>query len=459
MSFNIALSGLNASNQELNTISNNIANSGTTGFKESRTEFGSVYNGGQAGGVQVNAISQNFDSLGSISSTGRSLDMALTGGGFFVTQESNGQLTYTRSGAFSLDASGNIVSNSGGYLQGYLVDANNNLLEGSVGNLSVDSASLPAKATDSMTFTSNLDSRADIVTETTYVADTAGEWVDDGTGTYVQLDLSTMYDASGVADPAGTYAYGSDGTLYDISTETLYATTLTTPAFDPTNTNTFTNSYTTPVYDSLGNEHTLTQYFVKTGENEWTIHAVVDGDTSNIITESPVTFDTTGQLTSNSSYTITAGAAGADNLDITVDISSLSQYGSDFVVSTNSANGYTAGEFADIRIESNGMVYATYSNGQSLLQGQVVLANFSAPQELMQTTSTSWTQTFASGNPVYGVPGSGQFGELASGALESSNVDLTSELVSLMTAQRNYQANTKTISTADQLMQSLFNAV
>ncbi len=402
MSFNIALSGLNASNQELNTISNNIANSSTTGFKESRTEFGSVYNGNQAGGVQVNGISQNFDSLGSISGTGRSLDMALTGGGFFVVQEGNGQMSYTRNGAFAMDSNGYIVSNTGGYLQGYTVDGDNKLQEGSVGNLQVDSASLPAKATDSMTFTSNLDARADVI-------DTA-----------------------------------------------------TTP-FDPADSNSYTNSYTTPVYDSLGNEHTLTQYFVKTenatGDVEWQIHAIVDGDASTATTVSPVTFDNSGKLTSATSYTVTANAAGADALSIKVDISSMSQYGSDFVVSQNSANGYTAGDFADIRIESNGMVYATYSNGQSLLQGQLVLANFTAPQELLQTSNTSWTQTFASGNPVYGIPGSGQFGELASGALESSNVDLTGELVSLMTAQRNYQANTKTISTADQLMQSLFNAV
>ncbi len=394
MSFNIALSGLNASNQELNTISNNIANSSTTGFKESRTEFGSVYNGNQAGGVQVNGISQNFDSLGSISGTGRSLDMALTGGGFFVVQEGNGQMSYTRNGAFAMDANGYIVSNTGGYLQGYTVNGDNQLQEGSMGNLQVDSASLPAKATDSITFTSNLDSRSEII-------------------------------------PAGT--------------------------FDMSDANTYNNSYTTPVYDSLGNEHTMTQYFVKTGDNSWELHTSVDGAAPGAPTA--VTFDTTGKLTSATSYTVSAPAAGANALDITVDISSLSQYGSDFVVSQNSANGYTAGDFSDIRIESNGMVYATYSNGQSLLQGQLVLANFTAPQELLQTSNTSWTQTFASGNPVYGIPGSGQFGELASGALESSNVDLTGELVSLMTAQRNYQANTKTISTADQLMQSLFNAV
>lgn len=397
MSFNIALSGLNASNQELNTISNNIANVSTTGFKESRTEFGSVYNGKQAGGVQVVGISQNFDSTGSISATGRSLDMALTGSGFFVVQDKNGQMSYTRSGAFMLDSQGNIISNTGSYLQGYGVDANNNVQEGNMGSLTVDSSSLQAKATDSIDFSSNLDARADAIDTDEF-------------------------------------------------------------PFDPKDVKSYNNSYTTPVYDSLGNEHTLTQYFVKVGDNEWEIHSMVDGDESTL-TKTAATFDTQGKLTSSPTYTMTASAAGADPLAITVDITGLSQYGSDFVVSKNSPNGYTSGNFTDIRVESNGMVYATYSNGQSLLQGQLVLANFSAPQELMQASNTAWTQTYGSGQPVYGIPGSGQFGELASGVLEGSNVDLTSELVHLMSAQRNYQANTKTISTADQLMMSLFNAV
>ncbi|MGI2880790.1 flagellar hook protein FlgE [Vibrio furnissii] len=397
MSFNIALSGLNASNHELNTISNNIANVSTTGFKESRTEFGSVYNGQQAGGVQVMGISQNFEATGSMSATGRSLDMALTGSGFFVVQDKNGQLSYTRSGVFGLDSQGNVISNTGGSLQGYTVDGNNNLLAGSMGPLKVDMSSLEAKATNKVDFAANLDDRVDAI-------DTKEN------------------------------------------------------PFDPKNVDSYNNSYTTPVYDSKGNEHTLTQYFVKTGDNTWEIHSIVDGDTSTLTT-TPATFDSKGNLTSATAYTISASAAGADTLNITVDMTNLSQYGSDFVVSKNNPNGYTSGSFTDIRVEANGMVYATYSNGQSLLQGQLVLANFNAPQELMQTSNTAWTQTYGSGQPVYGIPGSGQFGELASGVLEGSNVDLTSELVHLMSAQRNYQANTKTITTADQLMMSLFNAV
>ncbi len=452
MSFNIALSGLNASNQELNTISNNIANTGTTGFKESRTEFGSVYNGNQAGGVQVMGISQNFDSTGSISGTGRSLDLALTGGGFFVVEESNGQRSYSRSGAFSLDSNGYLVTNSGGTIQGYTVDNNNNLREGTLGALQIDTASLPAKATTNLEFASNLDARADVI-NTQYTVGDSGSWVKNSAGDYVQV--SGNYLADGSADSVGSYAIDSDGNLYDLSTETRYDAPV---VFDPSDVSTYTNSYTTPVYDSLGNEHTLSQYFVKTGANSWEIHSIIDGDSSNVTT-TPVTFDENGNLTSASSYTVNASAPGASALNIKVDLAGVSQYGSDFVVSKNSSNGYTSGGFSDIRVEANGMVYATYSNGQSLLQGQLVLANFTAPQELMQSSNTSWTQTYGSGQPTYGVPGSGQFGELASGALEGSNVDLTSELVNLMTAQRNYQANTKTISTSDQLTQALFNAI
>ncbi len=397
MSFNIALSGLNATNQELNTISNNIANTGTSGFKGSRTEFGSIYNGTQAGGVQVTGFSQNFDTTGSIVATGYSLDMALTSGGFFVVEDSKGQTSYTRSGAFSTDSQGYIVSNTGGYLQGYSVDGNNNLQEGSVGNLQIDASSLEAKATDSLDFTANLDAREEAIDTATY-------------------------------------------------------------PFDSSDINSYNSSYTTVVYDSLGNEHTVSQYFVKTGDNTWEVNSIVDGDTAKVQTNA-MTFDTSGKLTSATSFDITATAPGAEDLNITIEVGKMSQYGSDFVVSTNSPNGYSAGEYTDVRVEENGMVYATYSNGQSLLQGQVVLANFAAPQELMQTSNTSWTQTYASGQPILGTPGTGVFGELASGALESSNVDLTSELVNLMSAQRNYQANTKTISTADQLTQALFNAI
>ncbi|WP_318436177.1 flagellar hook protein FlgE [Photobacterium leiognathi] len=398
MSFDIALSGLDATNVQLNTISNNIANVSTSGFKESRTEFSAVYNGMQAGGVEVAAISQNFDKTGSITGTGRPLDLAISGSGFFVTKDHTGQTLYTRSGVFSSDKDNNIVSNNGAKLQGYTVDANNNLQAGAVGNLKITTASLPAKATDELAFVANLDARSSVI------------------------------------DPAIN-------------------------PFDPNSTDSFNSSYTSKVYDSLGNPHTVTQYFTKTNANEWQVNVVVDGAATPSQTQN-VVFNTDGTLQSPTApFAVNFNPAGADAANINIDIAGTTQFGADFGVSTNAPNGYTSGELAGVRVEDNGMVFATYTNGQSQLQGQVMLADFANPQGLVKTNGTSWIQSFSSGAPVNGAPGTGTLGGLVAGALEGSNVDLTSELVSLMTAQRNYQANAKTISTSDKLTQSLFNAV
>lgn len=395
MSFDIALSGLGATNVQLNTISNNIANVSTSGFKESRTEFSAVYNGMQSGGVEVASISQNFDKNGSVSGTGRSLDLAINGGGFFVTKDNTGQLLYTRSGVFGTDKNNNIVSNNGMKLQGYGVDGNNKLQTGAVSDLHITTSSLSAKATDKIDFVANFDARVDVPT--------------------------------------------------------------TTP-FNASDTDTFNSSYTSKVHDSLGNPHTVTQYFAKTGANQWDVHVQVDGG-STVHTEA-VTFNTDGTLaTPTGNFNIAFPAPGAEPMGIDISLNGTTQFGADFGVSTNSPNGYSSGELAGVRVEDNGMVFATYTNGQSQLQGQVILADFANAQGLVKTGNTSWMQSFSSGAPISGVPGSGTLGGLTAGALEGSNVDLTSELVSLMTAQRNYQANAKTISTSDQLTQALFNAV
>ncbi|KPA51366.1 flagellar hook protein FlgE [Photobacterium leiognathi subsp. mandapamensis] len=398
MSFDIALSGLDATNVQLNTISNNIANVSTSGFKESRTEFSAVYNGMQASGVEVAAISQNFDKTGTITGTGRPLDLAISGSGFFVTKDHTGQTLYTRSGVFGSDKDNHIVSNNGAKLQGYPVDANNNLQTGAVGDLKITTASLPAKATDELAFVANLDARSSVI-------DTA-------------------------INP-----------------------------FDPNSTDSFNSSYTSKVYDSLGNPHTVTQYFTKTNANEWQVNVVVDGAATPSQTQN-VVFNTDGTLQSPTApFAVNFNPAGADAANINIDIAGTTQFGADFGVSTNAPNGHTSGELAGVRVEDNGMVFATYTNGQSQLQGQVMLADFANPQGLVKTNGTSWIQSFSSGAPVNGAPGTGTLGGLVAGALEGSNVDLTSELVSLMTAQRNYQANAKTISTSDKLTQSLFNAV
>lgn len=398
MSFNIALSGLDATNTELNTISHNIANASTYGFKGARTEFAAVYNGMQPGGVEVASISQNFDKNGSVSGTGRAMDLAINGNGFFVTKDSAGQLLYTRSGLFGTDKDNYVIGNTGAKLQGYSVDGNNNLLTGATGDIKISTSSLAAKATDKMEFIANLDATNSIVDQT--------------------------------VNP-----------------------------FDPNNTDSFNSSYTTKVYDSQGKPHTVTQYFTKTADNAWEVNVQVDGGAGAVSTVA-MTFNPDGSIaTPTGAYNVSFPAAGANPMSIDIDLSGSTQFGTGFGVSTNNPNGYTSGELAGVRVEDNGMVYATYTNGQSQLQGQVVLADFANPQGLSKVSGTAWTQSFSSGAPVMGVPGSGTLGDLTPGALEGSNVDLTSELVNLMTAQRNYQANAKTISTNDKLTQALFNAI
>ncbi|WP_222910337.1 flagellar hook protein FlgE [Pseudomonas sp. DNDY-54] len=396
MSFNIALTGLSAVNEQLNTIGNNIANSGTVGFKSSRTNFGSLYAESQAMGVEVTGTSQSISQGGALTTTNRNLDLAISGGGFFVTRASNGDVAYTRAGVFGTDKDSYLTNSLGQRLQGYPADATGNLQTGVVGDLQMKAGGLPAKATDALSFVANLDANQEV--------------------------------------PA--------------------------VAFDPLVADSYNSTYTTKLYDSQGKEHTLTQYFVKDAvpDNSWTAHYFVDG--KNLGSSAKLEFDTSGSLTTpvGPALTATLGGGVAD-LNIQLDYSGTSQYGSEFSVTSNRATGYSAGEQTGMSVEKDGKVYASYSNGERLLQGQVVLANFVNAEGLKNISGTAWTETAASGAAMLGAPGVGQYGNLASGALESSNVDLTQQLVGLMEGQRNYQANTQVISTNKELTQVLFNAL
>ncbi|KRV80460.1 flagellar hook protein FlgE [Pseudomonas citronellolis] len=395
MSFNISLTGLNAVSEQLDTVSNNIANVGTVGFKSSRTEFGSVYADSQAMGVEVLGSTQSISLGGSLTNTSRNLDLAISGTGFFMVKSATGETQYTRAGVFNTDNANYMVNASGQRLQGYSVDAAGNLQAGVLGDLQVKTASLPAKATDSLDFVANLD---------------------------------------------------ADGEVPAL-------------AFDPADASTYNSTYTTKVYDSQGKEHTLTQYFVKTADNAWTSHYYADG---NAVGTQALSFDSAGMLNSPSApFTLSVGglAGGVNALAINVDYTGTTQYGSDFAVTTNKASGYASGDKTGLTVDEDGMVYVNYSNGQRLLQGQVVLASFVNPEGLRAVSGTAWTETSASGGPLVGAPGGGQFGDLVAGALEGSNVDLTAQLVSLMEGQRNYQANTKVLTTDKELTQALFGAV
>lgn len=400
MSYEIAATGLNAVNEQLDGISNNIANSGTVGYKSMTTQFSAMYAGTQAMGVSVAGSAQSISTGGSMVSTGNALDLAINDDGFFVMCDSAGNISYTRAGSFVTDKNGYIVNASGDYLQGYPVDDSGTLQTGTVTDIQIKTGNIPAQATDSMTFTAN----------------------------------------------------------FDASDETIDRATV---PFDANNSDTYTDSYTTTVYDSLGNEHSVSQYFTKTADNTWEVQYTFDGEAQSGVPPTTLTFDpNTSKLTAPTTpQTITFTTDEAAPISMTIDYSDCTQYGSDFSVTTNAATGYASATQNGVQVDDDGKVYATYSNGERMLQGQVVLATFPDENGLEAVSGTAWVQTGESGTPLIGTPGSGSCGTLSSGMLESSNVDITNELVNLMTAQRNYQANTKVISTSTQLDQALFQAM
>ncbi|HEN3608954.1 TPA: flagellar basal body protein FlgE [Yersinia enterocolitica] len=398
MSFNIANTGLSAVTEQLNSISNNIANSGTKGFKSSRTEFSSMYAQSQPLGVGVSGTSQSIQKEGSIDRTGNAMDLAISGSGFFVVKNSSGDDAYTRAGMFTTDNNGVLVNTSGMKLQGYPADAAGNVQTGIIGDLKISTTGLPAKATSKLDFMANLPA-----------SDT---------------------------QPAN-------------------------PTFNIADKSTYNYMATSTAYDSLGREHLLTQYFVKKpAAGEWQVHYAVDNSLLPGASHD-LAFNTSGVLTSGNTQNITGtySPAGAAGFNINLNYTGTTQFQSEFLPTLNKGDGYTAGTKNGERIESDGSVYATFSNGERMLQGKLVLANFANPNGLAAQNGTTWSVTGQSGAALLGAPGTGLLGGIETGALESSNVDLTAELVGLMTAQRNYQANTKIISTNDSMMNALFQVL
>jgi flagellar hook protein FlgE len=404
MSFDLALSGINAANTDLNVTSNNLANVDTTGFKESRAEFADLFAQTQDGvsktavgnGAQVAAVAQQFGQ-GNITSTGNNLDLALSGSGFFVVSN-NGGLNYTRNGAFQVDQNGYLVTSSGEQVQGYAPLANGTFNTGGLTSLQLTTAESSPQATA-----------------------TAG----------ISLNL-----------PASA----------------------TPPTNSPLNTadpTTYTDTTSLTVYDSLGAAHTAQLYFSKQAApaNTWNANLYVDG--TAVGAAQTLTFSDTGALTSPAngqvnfgSYTPTTGAAA---MSINFNFGQSTQDGNAFGVDSVTPDGYTTGSLTGISISSSGVVQANFTNGQSKTLGQVALANFANPQGLQQEGNSQWQQSFDSGVPVHGVAGGSGFGTIQSGSLESSNVDMTTQLVNMITAERAFQANAQMISATDQVTQSIIN--
>ena len=409
MSFQQGLSGLNSSSQALDVIGNNIANATTVGFKSSNAQFSDVYAASLSGagasqvgiGTRVGAIVQQY-TQGNITATNSPLDISINGGGFF-RMSTNNAITYTRNGQFHLNNAGYIVNDKEQRLTGYPVDANGNVVPSTPVELQLSAAQIPPRATSDplsgrITAVVNLDSRE------------------------------------------------------------------TQPAVAPfnfANPQTYNFSTGLSVYDTLGVSHTLTTYYVRTAvAGTWNVYATLDGGTPTALPN--MTFNSSGALTSAptvaipAAFALTTGATSPWSPG-TLDYTGSTQYGTQSGVDRLTQGGYTAGSLAGITVGNDGVIQGRYSNGQTRDLGQVVLANFTAPTGLVNLGGNQWAETSVSGPPLVGAPGSGSLGILNASTIEESNVDLTAELVDMITQQRNYQANAQTIKTQDQVLQTLVN--
>jgi flagellar hook protein FlgE len=425
MSFQQGLSGLNAAAKNLDVIGNNVANSNTTGFKGSVANFGDVFSaalgggdGAQIGiGTTLSSVAQQF-SQGNITVTNNPLDIAINGKGFFRTSD-NGTISYTRNGQFAIDKSGNIVDSSGSNLTGFQA-LNGKIVPGVLVNLTLSTSDLPPTPTINVTVGANLSS----------------------------------------ADKLPSVA-----------------------TFDPINPLSFNFSTATTVIDSLGQSHTETLYFNKDTvlQNTWKVRSYVDGVAVDTVDPASgatppatmpttLTFDTAGGFVSALDidtaatpvshipvakvFTPTNGAAA---LSLNMDFTQMTQFGSGFGVNALNQDGFAAGQLSGYSISADGTILGRYNNGQTQTLGQVALANFSNSQGLKPQGESKWGETTSSGSPLIGGPGSASLGSLQSAAREDSNIDLTAELVNMITAQRIYQANAQTIKTQDAVLQTLVN--
>lgn len=422
MSFQQALSGLSAASTNLDTIGNNVANANTVGFKDARAEFADLFssalNGGsnsQLGqGARVAQIAQQF-TQGNLQTTNNPLDTGINGNGFFRTS-TNGTISYSRDGQFQVNAQGYLVNSTGAQITGYPASATGAIQTGSPVPLQINTAGLLPTATSTSQAVLNLNSGSSVPTVAT---------------------------------------------------------------FNANNPSSYNNSTSQTIYDSLGNPHTMTSYYQlqavapaavpPVAAGTWNVYATLDGVPMTVTTpgvppttgaNGQIIFNAAGGITNSGSlpFTLTSGAlttSATTPLVTTFDLTGTTQYGAPFSVSNLQQNGTAPGNLTGFSIGADGTIEGSYSNGHAQALGQLVMASFIDPNGLQATGNNSWNQTVASGDPLVSTPGSGTLGTLQSSSLEQSNVDLTAELVNMITAQRNYQANAQTIKTQDQIMQTI----
>src|SRR5579875_1149796 len=401
MPLNIALSGLDAAAAELQVTANNIANTDTVGFKGSRANFADVFSlsgpnlssTAIGSGVRLASVTQQF-SNGDIENTQNTLDMAINGNGFFTVKGTIG-LAYTRAGDFQQDQNGYVVTPDGSRLQVFPPNGSGGFDVSTLQDLQLVTTQSQAQATSNVQLAFNL--------------------------------------------PAG-------------------ATPPANPVFSPTDPTSFNQALPFTVYDSQGGTQNATAYFIQTATpNQWQVQLMVDGQSAG---SSNVTFSNSGTISAPAngllSFNPVTVRPGTNPIQLTLDVSQATQFGSAFATGTINQNGFPAGQLSNINISSGGVVSANFSNGQSVPLGELAMANFANPQGLVQLGNNSWAQSYQSGQAVLGAAGSGTFGTVQSGALEASNTsDLTSQLVDMINEQRNYQANSQVISTDDKMIQTI----
>jgi flagellar hook protein FlgE len=403
MAFRLALSGLNAASADLSVTANNIANSATTGFKSSRANFAELFSVSATGvssiaignGVRISDVAQQF-TQGNVDFTDNSLDLAISGQGFFILSD-NGASAYTRAGAFQVDRDGYVGNSNNQRLQVFPPTPQGGFNTGSLTDLRLVTSESPPAATANVELVANLPGNA--------------------------------------TPPANSPFNAADPDSYNHSTSMT-------------------------VYDSLGAAHTATLYFVKTATaNQWEQRLAVDG--SAVGAPQTLQYSSSGALTAPANGQITFPAytptTGAAPITLTYDFGDTTQYGGAFSVNSITQDGFTTGRLIGIDTGSTGVVQARFTNGRSLPLGQIALAQFSNPNGLQQLGDTQWAETFASGQALKGQAGNAGLGLLQSGALEASNVDITEQLVNMITAQRNFQANAKMIETTDAVTQTIIN--
>lgn len=424
MAFSQAVSGLNAAATNLDVIGNNIANSATYGFKSGTASFADMFAGSKVGlGVKVAGITQDFTD-GTTTGTGRALDVAISQNGFFRLVDSNGSVYYSRNGQFKLDENRNLVNMQGLSVTGYPASGNPATIQQGANPvaLTIPNTLMSAKTTSTAAMQMNLNSTDDKIDQTT-------------------------------------------------------------KPFNPTDPDTYNKKGTVTVYDSLGNAHDMNVYYVKTDDNKWdvwTLDSSVSG--ANPVKAAQMEFSSSGTLkgvtnytedtsTTPSTWTLNGTANATPQINVALAglngsagsnfslsfLNSMQQNtGSNDIVATTQ-NGFAPGNLVSYQINEDGTVVGNYSNQQSQLLGQIVLANFANNEGLQSEGDNVWSATQSSGVALLGTAGTGNFGSLTNGALEASNVDLSKELVNMIVAQRNYQSNAQTIKTQDQILNTLVN--